>query len=671
MNVSTARPRIWITPATLPALKARAVPTNDRWQSVLQAANTAADWNTGVLNYALAYLVTSDASYAAKAFNLMTQSMAAGVGQVTPDSGYQSRNFFPAASIVYDWLYDWMMQPQRDQLRASIELCADWVFPRSNPSRKGQWGVDQPGNNYHAGFLTTWMAGLALSGDSPKAQGYIDEAVSRWTNLVTPYLANEARGGMWAEGVSYGTATTGFYLYSLLAHQSATGEDLISPNPWFTDMVTAMLHLTNPAMTELAPFGDIGAGPINDNHRRAMLLMASRDGRAQLWLDQVTPNRCTQRLNAGLEFLFYPGPPMPTGTPRTPPETFYSIPGVGVISSRSDWSKGAVQVLFAAGPTRESHQDRAQGAVLVSRDNQWLVGTAKLQSHSGIDQSAIDWTTLTVNGAEQVWTQDGVSILRQEDTPAYSYAMADLTAAYNGQLSVFIREILFLKPAIAGSSAYLLIADGYLPVDPASSVTWHLNTPLQPVVLGSGFQAGALFGQRLEPPTAPLATEVVRLAADQAIPTYRVNIPGDASGHFLVALESASAGRAVTSMSNAMGAGGVQGLRCQTRFVAWLAGGQASWSYFSPVTGGTHLLIGTPHTVYQTPVGPLTSSPCGILTFTGPPALVPVTITKGTTPPPPPPPPPPPVVKTFAISGTLTSQPDGSLVGLVTLEPQG
>ena len=39
------------------------------------------------------------------------------------------------------------------------------------------------------------MAGLALSGDSAKAQGYVDEASRRWSAMVTPYLQGPATGG--------------------------------------------------------------------------------------------------------------------------------------------------------------------------------------------------------------------------------------------------------------------------------------------------------------------------------------------------------------------------------------------------------------------------------------------------------------------------------------------
>jgi hypothetical protein len=200
-----------------------------------------------------------------------------------------------------------MTLSQRLALANSIETCADWVWPETNPGRVGQWAVDNPGNNYFHGFMLTWMAGLTLSGESAKAQGYIDNARHRWDTVVAPYLQGPASGGLWAEGSNYGTESTGFILYNLIAHQTATGEDLISSNPWFTDAVSAMIQTTNPPMTEMAPFGDIGAGPVNDWHRRVMLEMASHDSRCKPWLDGTTPSKMMQRLNAFLDFMWYPG----------------------------------------------------------------------------------------------------------------------------------------------------------------------------------------------------------------------------------------------------------------------------------------------------------------------------------------------------------------------------
>lgn len=306
MTIRNDHPRIWVTADTLPALKAKAVAANDRWVKVLQAANVAADWNTGILTYSLAFLVTEKSDYAARAWSLMTDSMKAGVNQISPDSFYQCRNYFVAAPIVYDWLNPWLSAVQKSQLQADIEACADAVWPETSPSRSSGWAVSDSLNNYFYGFMLTWIAGISLYGDSTKAQGYIDNARAKYNSLVLSAMLGPMAGGVTPEGTGYGSVSVMELLQSTLAHQTATGEDLIGTNPWFSDVVSAMIHLTNPPMTEVAPFGDLAAGPVNDTHRRVMLMMAGHDSRCKGWLDGCTPNVCTQRINAYADYLWYP-----------------------------------------------------------------------------------------------------------------------------------------------------------------------------------------------------------------------------------------------------------------------------------------------------------------------------------------------------------------------------
>jgi hypothetical protein len=320
-------------------LKARAVPSNDRWNLLIDLVNRpGASWDVGLINYCMAYVITGNAGYVTKAWQLMLQSMAAGnrqvsnpghkptmgpptadnpsyhpptgVHEIDGDSGYQCRNYFPAACLLYDWCWTGLNAAQRDQLRADIEVCANWVWPDTNPARKGQWAVDNPLNNYWWGFMYTWLAGLAIAGDSGQAPAFYAAGQGRWSGLALPVLQGIGKGGMLPEGTNYSVASVSFMLMQLLAHESATGETLTTP--WHNDFVTAMLHLTVPTMNELQPLGDLGAGPISDTHRKALLLMARRDPRAQVWLDQVSPSRCQQRENAWFEFCFA-APATPTG----------------------------------------------------------------------------------------------------------------------------------------------------------------------------------------------------------------------------------------------------------------------------------------------------------------------------------------------------------------------
>src|SRR5262249_61768105 len=123
--------------------------------------------------------------------------------------GYAVRNVLSDVSIAYDWCYGRLTPTLRSRFRAQLEEWADWVWPETNPSRVGGWSVENPGDNFYHGFMMTWLVGLALSGDSPKAQAYIDVALKRWNTQARPFMENYQPGGYMLEGTSYGKETPG------------------------------------------------------------------------------------------------------------------------------------------------------------------------------------------------------------------------------------------------------------------------------------------------------------------------------------------------------------------------------------------------------------------------------------------------------------------------------
>ena len=637
MTIRSDRPRLWLTPATLATLKARAAVPTSRWQTLKQWADKAADWNIGIVNYCLAYQVTGDAGYVAKAWSLMQQSMAAGLGQVTGDSGYQCRNYFVAASILLDWGYSALTPAQRTQLATDIAACADWVWPETNPSRKGAWAIDAPGNNYYHGFMLTWLAGLALFGDSPKAQGYIDNALAKWNTVVLPYLTGTAVGGCFLEGSNYGIGSLRSLLYYLLAHSTATDQNLMSGTPWTMDAIGQLISQTTPTLDQVYPSGDqaLNSGrQVTDYDRTCALIesLVGTTGRIRGWLDSLNPNVCQQPLNAFAEFLWYP-----EETPASPLAsrlTASYAPGAGIATSRRDWKPDSPYFTFQAGPTLEDHQDRAQGEFLFFQGS-WLAAQAKLFTQSGICQDTQDHNCLTVDSRNQVFGQTGCRVTVQEDTAVYGYYQADLAAAYIGQLNQYQRECLFLK------SGFLLIRDTYQPVSATSQVVWHLQTLTAPTPLPGGFQDGKLFGiQGVGVGGGPFTFTKVLKSAGQATPTYRVDWPGDTSHQFLAALAARADGN--SPLGKAINGGGVQGIQCGGDFVAWLTG-PGPWTYPSPAPGNHYLIGLKPNTAYQIaetgqPVMSRTTSAAGILAYSGAPVGAGITVAEGASPPPPPPP---------------------------------
>ena len=627
MTILASRPRIWLSPAILATLKARAARGTSRWRILKDLVDRpGADWDIGICNYALAYQVTGDPAYAAKAIDLMTQSMAAGLGQVQPDSGYPCRSYFVGSSLVLDYCWEAMTDEERASLIADVETNAAWVWPETNPSRASAWGVNNPGNNYFHGFMMTWLAAVALGDSSRKSAGLFALCQSKWENLVLPYLAGPAAGGYMVEGTSYGVDSVRLMLLYQLALLTGTDMGSTASLRWPLEACRLLMYLTAPTMDRLVPWGDQtkdAGGALRDPSRSCQLIAAGAAGvgAAQGWLDTAVPPRMQERINAWEEFLWYPEERTAEDYTKTWPVMSRAV-GSGVLLTRSDWSPTATAVAIEAGPVLESHQDRAAGSFgLFAGD--WLASWAKITGHSGIAQETFDSNCVVIGGARQMWTQDQVRFTTVEDTPAYTYAVADLTAAYAAVCSGYQREYLFLRPG-------LLVVRDRIEGAAAQSVSFSVHAGrLSPVVDSLGYQVqgdnSQLFGTVVRPDAGHFS--VVKLTTDRepGVNGWRLDLASGSGREFLIGFETApraQIGRVWQDFDTAAviglaGAGGLAG---------WLVN-DPPWRYYSP-GAGPHVLIGAqPGRSYQIAGGTVTASAGGILMFNGPPAGTQITVT--------------------------------------------
>ena len=118
-TVRTEHPRIWLTPTVLAHLRAQAAANSPRWLALKHVCDSSSTptWDVGIYNYALAYQISSDPSYADRAIALMQLSVNDGMRAITGDSGYQARNLLPGMAVGYDWCYPRLTPPQRTQFR--------------------------------------------------------------------------------------------------------------------------------------------------------------------------------------------------------------------------------------------------------------------------------------------------------------------------------------------------------------------------------------------------------------------------------------------------------------------------------------------------------------------------------------------------------------------------
>jgi hypothetical protein len=608
------RPRIWMNGATLATLKARAAAGTRRWNDLLAAAARPVDWDIGVLDYALCYLVTGDTGYVPKAMALINMWINGGTGAVSPDSGYQCRAYFPPMAAAYDWLYPALTAADRQRMADHMCLCFDWVWPETNPSRANDWAIDNPGNNYFHGFLSSWMVPVALGEGHAATPSMLALSQKKWEDAVLPYLGSTAAGGYMIEGTSYGVDSWRLMTFYRLALATGTDAGTAALPPTLREAMRLLAHMTTPDWSRLYPAGDqtkSSQGWVGDPCRSVFLVQAGAlfDPQAQFWCDNAGAKGMQQRANLWEEFLWYPEEQAPNDYRQSWP-TWRSADGAGVHAMRSNWAQSATMVTFQAGPVLESHQDRAAGMFGIDAGGDWLVGWSKLNSHSGIAQETNDSACVEIGGRRQTWTQDHVRITTSEETEAYSLRAADLAAAYADQCTSYARELFFWKP-------HLVLIHDRIGTPSGGPVASFPSAGLEPALATDGWTVtgggGKLFAVSVVP-SAPALTKVGLTMDHPNGPAWRVDVADNGAGEFLLAFEVAplsQGARTWQAWYNVQLAGVVS-----SALIVW-ARAAAPWIYTSPGPF-SHVILGAePGASYTVPGGQASASAGGILMFSG------------------------------------------------------
>lgn len=532
-EVKSAHPRIWLTPTVLAGLKERHATGELRWAAFKRQCDTlltsTSPYDVSVQNYALLYAVTGETRYADKAIALMQAAVAKGLDAVTYDAGYGARTVLPAMAVGYDWCYDRMTADQRTRFRTQMEAWADWVWPETNPARASGWGVTLIGNNYYSGFMMTWMIGLALHGDSPKATGYIDAARDRWLTKLRPHLERFG-GGYMLEGTNYGTGSVFRICELLAAHATATGEEFLTAPGfnWPRETVLAKIHLTTPDRKRLYLGGDqsrVSSAPLFDADRESMVALLTVGGvgdqiagYGRHWLDTISLAQVVTRAERWVEALWYP---LDTAsidyTKELPPG--YLAHGAGLALLRSSWDTDAAYLTFQCGPaTRdaEDHQDLNQGEFTLWKGG-WLVAPARLNSSSGLYRATEHHSTLRIGGQGQPavrpeYPKDKPEMTRFVDTDSYSYVEGEAKDAYataaTAPLTQFRRGLLFLKPG------KVIVVDRVAAVDAMAPKLWTLHCPADLVEEVDRWRETAGTSAMTWTPVYPVGLPVQKLAVN-------------------------------------------------------------------------------------------------------------------------------------------------------------
>ena len=135
-------------------------------------------------------------------------------------------------TLAYDWLYQYFTPEEKNIIRQSIADWAQKMYDASSGPREIDWGnwwrKSYTQNHHWTNNCALGMAGLALLGEDPRAQTWIDQAVNEIKKMQ--HLLNGIDDGSWHEGIHYQSYGMTLFLPFLINLRNIQGVDLFPEN---------------------------------------------------------------------------------------------------------------------------------------------------------------------------------------------------------------------------------------------------------------------------------------------------------------------------------------------------------------------------------------------------------------------------------------------------------
>ena len=491
------------------------------------------EMHEGAENTALAWLLTGDRQYLSNSIAYAQQVLRKPMREHFEDvhaATFLGASWVHAMALHYDWCFDQLPLEHRQAVAQWLKEAARWGRARS--------GAPIAHNDGGARQCLLGSAALALLGDDPEAEELYRASHENFETNLLPWLNDGGKGGRSGDGGEY-EGLHAFYIvkYAWMA-QTATGEDVFSESPFFFNRLQHVLFGWYPrrlidrtgtfSMRQYySPSGDhIRMGYVGDTqpYQSAAVLCArfadTPEAQAVRWLGGEWPTQWMQytlRWAVLGEWERIPA--------QEPMKLAYVDTGCNTVYTRSDWSDNATWVLFENPPYVSAHDSLDSGSFEIFKGDLLAARTGNLDyANVGAPHTmnylhrTIAGNCLLIEDPEEKWKgflggaegdQDGGGqrtnfplssspdadsyqiyreifqrghITRYRDQSPFTYAMADLTDAYNsprfhgGKLNrpktrQVSREMVYLRDVDT-----VLVFDRVNSLQPAFKKTWLLHS---------------------------------------------------------------------------------------------------------------------------------------------------------------------------------------------------
>ncbi len=417
-----------------------------------------------VYTLAAMYRLDGDRRFAQRAEREMLA--AAAFDDWNPSHFLDTAEMSHALGVGYDWLYDFLSPESRAAIRTAI--LEKGLKPGLDAYRKQMWWISC-GHNWNQvcnGGLT--IGALAIADAEPEAAAAV---VSKASELIRRPTARLAPDGGWDEGPGYWNYAMSYTAYYLAAVRTALGTDFgLHASDGLAETGRFRIYSIGPTRLTFN-YADAGAGA--GNAPQMFFFARLFDRPVYAWHQR----RFRTGVSA-LDLLWYD--PRGTDAEGTSLPLDAHFKNVDVVFFRSAWDDpDALFVGFKGGDNRANHSHLDLGTfVLDALGKRWALDLGPDDYNMPGYFGAKRWTyyrlrtegqnTLVINSENQE-PKAKAPIIAYDSTPATSFAVADLSAAY-------ARHARRVRRGIAVLDRKRVLVQDEIEADTALDVQWTLHT---------------------------------------------------------------------------------------------------------------------------------------------------------------------------------------------------
>ncbi|XPF93394.1 hypothetical protein ACM9HF_15365 [Colwellia sp. RE-S-Sl-9] len=425
--------------------------------------------------FALAYYVSGDQKYINRAAELLQHAYFS-----EPDIGweyYQSRNLFRSgarwAVMGYSWIKDHISLEEQKKIENILKLWSEYWLSYADIDNNFESLRLEDTDDVTSLTHNLTLLGTVLSDTSEhyllgqKTLSAADNMLERF--VVNYYMKNIMKGGAWAEGSDYSPNTQRHWIETFLINKEQRG--IPYPINYAREATHSLIHQTLASGSGVYKYGSeeqaIDYDSLSDDYRYefALALMAILEDTNDLALINNWFNKLINKegfkigsMVTSFNRLLFHSPELTSYEAAPQISTLNYAEGIGLISSRSDWTNEATNLFFINRKIRVDHEHKDALSFDIAYKGQWI--TKETTGYAGVSESSRAHNTILIENVDDgssnptrrpkgdpkyhtLYDDDNVTLISAEATDVYNmigYWGTDYTSLVNRQLA-------FIKPS--------------------------------------------------------------------------------------------------------------------------------------------------------------------------------------------------------------------------------